>query len=277
MFKHSWSFSENNEEEDLSKKYRSRLAYLSQYRCDPDNEFKYLEIRLESSLEYDTSKSNSDFDLGRRTKTTHFGTGAIDTTALSAFNFLLLAESIGLPFHIPQMTIFGKSAVNAAKNIYKHCPHWSIFTVLRVFSEKNFEAILNRTNLSIMGRTNAELQFDKYILKYENIAAKQLNDKLANSLDIEVSMLKMTPEILSRLVTKVSFNRKEKVISLLCTLYNAKEFSGYDYTKNLLTRTINNLSLEQKLQLIPAFVEFPSKPLNENIRHFQKYNFINPF
>ncbi|TCC67075.1 SIR2 family protein, partial [Citrobacter braakii] len=79
------------------------------------------------------------------------------------------------------------------------------------------------------------------------------------------------------LVTKVSFNRKEKVISLLCTLYNAKEFSGYDYTKNLLTRTINNLSLEQKLQLIPAFVEFPSKPLNENIRHFQKYNFINPF
>lgn len=277
MFKRSWSFSENNEEEDLSKKYRSRLAYLSQYRCDPDNEFKYLEIRLESSLEYDTSKSNSDFNLGRRTKTTHFGNGAIDTPTLSAFNFLLLAESIGLPFHIPQITIFGKTAVNAAKNIYKHCPHWSIFTVLRVFSEKNFEAILNRTNLSIMGRTNAELQFDKYILKYENIATKQLNDKLSNSLDIEISMLKMIPEILSRLVTKVSFYRKEKVISLLCTLYNAKEFSGYDYTKNLLTRTINNLSLEQKLQLIPAFVEFPSKPLNENIKHFQKYNFTNPF
>lgn len=277
MFKRSSSLAENDEEEDSSKKYRSRLAYLSQYRCDPDNEFKYLEIRLESSLEYDISKTNSDFDLGRRTKTTHFGTGTTDNSALSAFNFLLLAENIGLPFHIPNMTIFGKTAVNAAKNIYKHCPQWSIFTVLRVFNEKNFEAILNRNNLSIMGRANAELQFDKYLLKYESIAAKQLNDKLVNSLDIEVSMLKMIPEILSRLVTKTSFDKKEKVISLLCTLYNAKEFSGYDCTKNLLTRTINNLSIEQKLQLIPIFVEFPSKPLNKNIRLYQKRNFINPF
>lgn len=275
MFKRSWFLAEK--EEDLSKKYRSRLAYLSQYRCDPDNEFKYLEIRLESILEHDSSKTNSDFDLGRRTKTTHFGTGTTDSPALSAFNFLLLAENIGLPFHIPKMTIFGKTAVNAANNIYKHCPQWSIFTVLRVFNEKNFETILNRNNLSIMGRANAELQFDKYLLKYESIAAKQLNDKLVNSLDIEVSMLKMIPEILSRLVTKTSFNKKEKIISLLCTLYNAKEFSGYDCTKNLLTRTINNLSSEKKIQLIPAFVEFPSKPLNENIRHFQKHNFINPF
>ncbi|EKY3880930.1 SIR2 family protein [Enterobacter hormaechei] len=275
MFKRSWSFTGNKE--DLSKKYRSRLAYLSQYRCDPDNEFKYLEIRLESGLENYRSKTNSDFDLGRRTKTTHFGTGNADIPALSAFNFLLLAENIGLPFHIPEMTILGKTAVNAAKNIYKHCPQWSIFTVLRVFNEKNFETILNRNNLSIMGRANTELQFDKYLLKYESIAAKQLNDKLFNSLDIEVSMLKMIPEILSRLVTKTSFNKKEKIISLLCTLYNSKEFSGYDYTKNLLIRTINNLSTDQKLQLIPTFVEFPSKPINEHLRRYPNHNFINPF
>ncbi|WP_164095783.1 anti-phage defense-associated sirtuin Dsr2 [Serratia marcescens] len=274
-FKRSWSLSED--EEDLSKKYRSRLAYLSQYRCDPDNEFKYLEIRLESNLEHDNPKTTSDFDLGRRTKTTYFGTGTAEIPVLSAFNFLLLAENIGLPFHIPKMTIFGKTAVSAAKNIYKHCPQWSIFTVLRVFNEKNFESILNRNNLSTMGRTNAELQFDKYLLKYESIAAKQLNDKLINSLDIETSMLKMLPEILSRLVTKTSFDNKKKIISLLCELYNSKEFSGYDCTKNLLTRTINNLSVDQKLQLIPVFVDFPSKPFNEHIRNFQKNNFINPF
>lgn len=277
MFKRSWSLAENSEEENLSKKYLSRLAYLSQYRCDPDNEFKYLEIRLESNLECDTSKKNSDFDLGRRTKTTHFGTGISDIQALSAFNFLLLAENIGLPFHIPGMTIFGKTAVNAAKNIYKHCPQWSVFTVLRVFNEKNFEAILNRNNLSKMGRISAEIQFDKYLSKYESIAAKKLNGKSVNSLDIEISMQKMIPEILSRLVTKTSFDKKEKVISLLCRLYNAKEFSGYDCTKNLLTRTINTLSIEQKLQLIPSFVEFPSKPLKENISLYQNHNFINPF
>lgn len=272
MFKRSCSLFEN--EEELSKKYRSRLAYLSQYRCDPDNEIKYLDIRLESSF---SSNTNSDFDLGRRTKTTHFGTGTMDVPELSAFNFLLLAENIGLPFHIPKMTIFGQTAVNAAKNIYKHCPQWAIFTVLRVFNEKKFETILNRTNLSTMDRTNAEVQFDKYFSKYESIATKQLNDRLVNSLNIEESMLRMIPEILSRLVTKVSFDKKEKIISFLCALYNSKEFSGYEYTKNLLTRSINNLSIEQKLQLIPTFVEFPSNPLNEHLRQFQKYNFINPF
>ncbi|HFI7048784.1 TPA: anti-phage defense-associated sirtuin Dsr2 [Escherichia coli] len=275
MFKRSWLATEN--EEDLSKKYRSRLAYLSQYRCDPDNEFKYLEIRLESSLENNLSTINADFDLGRRTITTHFGASNVDTPALNAFNFLLLAENIGLPFHIPKMNIFGKTAINAAKNIYKHCPQWSVFTVLRVFDERNFETILNRNNLSIMGRANAELQFDKYLLKYENILAKRTNVKPTNSLYNEASMLKMIPEILSRLVTKVSFAKKEKIISLLCEVYNSKDFSGYDCTKNLLIRTINNLSIEQKLKLVPIFVEFPSKPLNFDLKPFQRHGFINPF
>ncbi len=82
-----------------------------------------------------------------------------------------------------------------------------------------------------MGRVNAESQFDKYFSKYESIVSKQLADKLDNSLDIESSMLKVVPEILSRLVTKVSFDKKWKVISLLCRMYNSKEFTGYDYTK----------------------------------------------
>lgn len=275
MFKQSLFFPDK--EKDLSKKYRSRLAYLSQYRCDPDNEFKYLEIRLDSNYEDDSSKSSSDFDLGKRTKTTHFGTGTTDYGALNAFNFLLLAESIGLPFHIPGSTIFGKTAGNAARCIYNHCPHWSIFTVLRIFNEKHFETILNRYNLSTMGRVNAESQFDKYFSKYESIVSKQLADKLDNSLDIESSMLKVVPEILSRLVTKVSFDKKWKVISLLCRMYNSKEFTGYDYTKKLLTRTINNLSLEQKTQLIPTFIDFPSQPLSEHGKHFQRFDFINPF
>ncbi|MCS2149325.1 anti-phage defense-associated sirtuin Dsr2 [Scandinavium manionii] len=275
MFKHSWSLPDN--ERDLSNKYRSRLAYLSQYRCDPDNEFKYLEIRLESSLEHNATKVRSDFDLGRRTQTTNFGSGTTDSAALNSFNFLLLAENIGLPFHIPGCTIFGKTAVNAAKNIYDHCPQWSTFTILRVFNEKHFEYILSRNNLSTMGRTKAEIQFDKYYSKYENLISRQMNDKLDNSLDIEGSMLKVVPEILSRLITKVSFEKKEKIISLLCRLYNSKEFTGYDHTKNLLTRTINNLSLEQKLSLIPIFVDFPSQPINENAKHLQRFGFTNPF
>lgn len=271
------SFYSTKSESDFSKKYRSRLAYLSQYRCDPDNEYKYLEIRLESTLEHNSSEISSDFDLGRRTKRIHFGANPSEDKALYAFNFLLLAENIGLPFHIPGSTIFGNTAVNAAKNIYKHCPQWSIFTVLRVFNEKNFEILLNRNNLSEMRRSKAELQFDKYLLKYESIVLKQLNDKLDSSISIESSMLKVLPEILSRLVTKVSFEKKEKIISFLCKLYNTKEFSGYEHTKNLLTRTINNLNTEQKLQLVPIFIDYPSQPINTHQIHHLRYDFINPF
>lgn len=274
MFKLSWSLPDDGK--DLSKKYRSRLAYLSQYRCDPDNEFKYLEIRLESSLKYDQTEFSSDFDLGKRTKTIIIGSTA-DTSVMNSFNLLLLAEKIGLPFHITDCTILGKPAVSAAKNIYNHCPQWSIFTALRVFNDKHFEYVLSRNNLSMMGRVNIDSQFDKYYQKYENLVFRQIDNKLENSSALETSMLKVVPEMLSRLVTKVSFEKKEKIISLLCRLYNSPAFTSYHTTKKLLIRTIENLSIKQKLSLIPLFIDFPSQPTNENVRNFERYGFINPF
>ncbi|WP_234009391.1 hypothetical protein, partial [Cronobacter sakazakii] len=45
-------------------------------------------------------------------------------------SFFLLAEELGLPFHIPGMNIFSGIVENAARHIYQYSPEWAIFQYL---------------------------------------------------------------------------------------------------------------------------------------------------
>ncbi|HBV9734515.1 TPA: SIR2 family protein, partial [Klebsiella aerogenes] len=126
MFKRSWKIDSENDEH--SSEYKSRLATLSQYRCDPENEIKYLEIKLESSHGISENSKDADFDLNRRTVTTYFGGSPAELKSLDAYNFLLLAEELGLPFHIPGMNIFSSIVENAARHLYSYSPEFAIFS-----------------------------------------------------------------------------------------------------------------------------------------------------
>lgn len=275
MFKHSWRI--DRKDDDYSSEYNSRLATLSQYRSDPENEIKYLEIKLESLPGTSKHTNDTDFDLNTRTVTTYFGGSPTEIRSLDAFSFFLLAEELGLPFHIPGMNIFSGVVENAARHIYQYSPEWAIFSIFRTFDKDKAKSLFNRNRISSLARKKVEDLFDGYFKKYEQIITKKIDDRLNDKLEIEISTLSIIPEILSRLVTKVSFEKKKDIINLLLKLFNSENFYWYMETKDLLKRTISNLSDSQKISLIDIFIDFPSTPPNSQLHMGQKFNFITPF
>lgn len=275
MFKRS--LKNNNKNDDYTSEYNSRLATLSQYRSDPENEIKYLEIKLESPQGISENSKDTDFDLNRRTVTTYFGGSPAELKSLDAFNFLLLAEELGLPFHIPGMNIFSGMVENASRHIYPYSPEFAIFAIFRTFNKDKAKSLFNRGRLSLLERKKVEDLFDGYFKKYEQIILKKIDERLSDKLEIELSTLSIIPEILSRLVTKVSFEKKKDIITLLLKLYNSEGFYDFAETKDLLRRTIASMNDSQKISLIDIFIDYPSKPSNDHLGMGQKYNFITPF
>ncbi|ELY6363772.1 SIR2 family protein, partial [Cronobacter sakazakii] len=275
MFKRSLRL--DSKDDDYSSEYNSRLATLSQYRSDPENEIKYLEIKLESLPGTFKNTNDTDFDLNKRTVTTYLGGSPTEVRSLDAFSFFLLAEELGLPFHIPGMNIFSGIVENAARHIYQYSPEWAIFSIFRTFNKDKAKSLFNRNRISSLERKKVEDLFDGYYKKYEQIITKKIEDRLNDKLEIEISTLSIIPEILSRLVTKVSFNKKKDIIHLLLKLFNSDNFHQYMETKDLLKRTISNLSDLQKISLIDIFIDFPSAPPNTQLHMGQRYNFLTPF
>ncbi|MEP8538980.1 SIR2 family protein [Enterobacter asburiae] len=273
MFKRrNWHLDDNDVN---SSEYNSRLAILAQYHCNPENEIKYLEIKLESRTSYASNDKRADFDLNSRTVTNYFGNTIVESTTLSAFSFLLLCEELGLPFHIPGMNIFSGIVENASMHIYPHSPEWSIFSIFRTFNNDKAKSLFNRNMISAMNRERIEELFDSYYIKYSQLITKKINDRLDESLEIENATLSIIPEILSRLVTKTSFEKKKNIIILLQKLFTTPTFDDYYQTKDLLKRTIANLSDAQIISLISIFLEFPSQPTNNDPR--ARYNYTTPF
>ncbi|WP_234009390.1 hypothetical protein, partial [Cronobacter sakazakii] len=80
------------------------------------------------------------------------------------------------------------------------------------FNKDKAKSLFNRNRISSLERKKVEDLFDGYYKKYEQIITKKIEDRLNDKLEIEISTLSIIPEILSRLVTKVSFNKKKDII-----------------------------------------------------------------
>ncbi|GKV95854.1 SIR2 family protein [Pectobacterium aroidearum] len=265
------------DEDEKSNFYTERLAILSQYGCEPINELKFFEIRLEYNLKDEDSSAEDEFDLGRRRQTQSFGFSVWDDIAIYSYNFFLFVEEIGMPLRIPnKLTISKKTVINAATNIYSYSPEWAMLSLMRFSDEKSIGRIYNRYHLSKMDRNKVNEIIDKYFIKL-----KSIHDKTSTGIEsskgfhLEKCLLRIIPELLSRLVTKCSFEKKKEILIFLCDIFNSNDFHEYACVKNLVKRTIGSLSSEQKIELIPLFIKFPILPNGDEMR--RRYDFINPF
>ena len=76
-----------SETQDVRNKFSERWNTLKQYKCDPWNELKLFESVLERPpIEVQDVTEKQEFDIGRVTRTRHFG--RTDQEALIAYSFL---------------------------------------------------------------------------------------------------------------------------------------------------------------------------------------------
>jgi len=262
-----------SETQDVRNKFSERWNTLKQYKCDPWNELKLFESVLERPpIEVQDVTEKQEFDIGRVTRTRHFG--RTDQEALIAYSFLRFCEDGGLPFRIPHSNLGKKSAEGTLSRISKYSPFWAMATMVRIGDEKVVDHIFNRESLNKMDVAIIDGLIEGYLESLE----KSVEDIRSGSCfyidNFGVVLAKVIPEILSRLCCKCSSELKEKLLNSLLKIYMSSCRGNYGGIRHLTERLISAFSARQRFNLIPRLLDFP---ILENLHPIEEREFINPF
>ncbi len=165
----SISLSEGNLERLEENKYRFRERWdnLKQYKCDPWNEEKLFEIRLErqavSSL---NNVRRNEFDIGR--VTTSYSFKATDEEAFTAYSFLRYCEDSGIPFRIKNTIYAKKAAEGALKRITNYSPFWAFAILIRIGDARSVDTVFDRQSIYKMDIVRVDSLIDDYLSVIED-------------------------------------------------------------------------------------------------------------
>lgn len=247
--------------------FSERWNILKQYKCDPWNEFKLLEQTLK--MEYKISSQNKKtllFDLGRSNNVRHFNTN--NTEVLSAFSFLKFVEDAGIPFKIPGCTYGKKSAMGAIERLSEVVPYWSLSTMLRMGDSKAVDKIFNRGSLLKMRQVDVDSLIRNFIKLFEKVV---LTNNIKESAQKDL-LMRVIPELLSRLISKCSSVEKKEVFKLLIEIYKLDAKIQSLNIDKLTERFVKSLSDGEMLDYLPELIKFEIGDINCGY-----YIFPNPF
>jgi hypothetical protein len=258
---------------DFHADFGDRWNQLKGYECDPWGDLDYFRSRLDGiPKEFKDKEVVHHFEIRRSGITRHLG--GSDTEAIVAYNFLNYFEVIGTPFRINNTTLANDVTINAIKRIVEYSPLWALSVFVRLGSSKEADLIFNRKNLS---KINQE-EIDKKILELLNLH-NETKDIVNSSLGwrdqgIETNYTASLPELLSRLVSKASYDVRKKT---LCFVKNAYESNGkihYSGIKKLVERLIISWPVDKLSELVKVIIkEIPLVDVkNVRINH----DFVDP-
>ena len=253
--------------QELEKESTDRWNALKQYKCDPWNELEIFERSLEQPpVKRSQVTKKKEFDIGRVTQTHHFDRW--DSEALIAYNFLHFCEDAGIPFRIPGVTVVKKSAEGTLSRIVDYSPYWAMASMVRIGDEKVIDHIFHRSLLYRIDTAYADYLVTQYLTSLGQSVADIRSGNSFYADNFGIILAKVIPEILSRLCCKCSFEAKEKLLDFLLGVYQSEHRSNYGGIGNLTNRLLGAFSVQQRFDLIPRLLDFPT---------VEEPEFINPF
>lgn len=253
--------------------YSDRWHFLKQYKCDPLGEMRILENKLDRPyVERQDVTEKEEFDVGRVTRTRHFG--GWDQEAINAYNFLRFCEEVGLPFRIPRGELAPKAVENALSRISGYSSYWAMAILVRNGDERAVDRIFNRTSLSDTTTEFVDNLVDRYLKPLIGSSADIQKGNPYFKDNIGTVLAGLVPEILSRLCCKCSLESKMKLFSFLQDVYRSESKGNYSGIKNLTIRLLESFSAKQRMDLFPQILGFP---VMENLTPQEQSEFINPF
>lgn len=246
----------------IQAKYEPRFQLFSEYQCSPKDESLIFSQGLKGEPAPFSSDSRTDtrhFDIGKMTHSYCFGN--VNEDSLNGYSFLMFTEETGIPVKLPGITFDKASVLGAIRRISKYSFHWALVTFVRSghFQEKEVDILLNREALASLTTE----QIDFYIVSFIKAAneAKSDFENLPNatlSFNLGGSIAQITPEILSRLCARCSYESMLKMLVFLRDLYLCEKKSlHYKGVANLAKRLLSNWPHNKKDDLFTALLNIP--------------------
>lgn len=263
----------NNQRRNELQQQNARWDELKAFRCDPWNELKLYELKLDRPpVHRKILTEKREFDIGRVSRTRHFH-GA-DQEVISAYSFLRFCEEVGLPYRVGSYTMATKTALASLRRISRFSSFWAIATLARLGDAKAADSLFSRESVCRFTANEA----DQLIQNYLDALNKCRDDIHAGDAfrndSYGVRLAQLLPEVISRLCCKCSGETKRRVLEFVTGIYASPDKTNYRNVKNLTNRLISSMSEEEQYSLVPDLLKIP---FPEDLNLLVKDEFLNPF
>ncbi|WP_280550448.1 anti-phage defense-associated sirtuin Dsr2 [Halomonas sp. 11-S5] len=263
----------NNQRRNELQQQNARWDELKAFRCDPWNELKLYELKLDRpSVQRKSLTEKREFDIGRVSRTSHFL--GVDQEIINAYSFLRFCEEVGLPYRVGNYTMATKTALASLQRISKFSSFWAIATLARLGDAKAVDSLFSRESVYRFTANEA----DQLIQNYLDTLNKCRDEIHAGSAfrndSYGVRLAQFLPEVISRLCCKCSGETKRRVLEFVTGIYASPDKTNYRNVKNLLNRLISSMTEVEQYSLIPDLLEIPYP---EDLNLLVKDEFLNPF
>lgn len=263
----------NNQRWNELQQQNARWDELKAFRCDPWNELKLYELKLDRpSVQRKTLTEKREFDIGRVSRTRHFH-GA-DQEVISAYSFLRFCEEVGMPYRVGSCTMATKTALASLQRISKYSSFWAISTLARLGDAKAVDSLFSR---EAVYRFTAH-ESDQLIHGYLDALNKCRDDIHAGDAfrneNYGVRLAQLLPEVISRLCCKCSRESKNRVLEFITGIYASPDKTNYRNVRSLIERLIISMSEVDQYTLVPDLLKIP---FPENLNQIINNEFLNPF
>jgi hypothetical protein len=263
----------NNLRRNELQQQNARWDELKAFRCDPWNELKLYELKLDRpSVQRKILTEKREFDIGRVSRARHFH-GA-DQEVITAYSFLRFCEEVGLPYRVGSYTLATKTALASLRRISRYSSFWAIATLARLGDAKAVDSLFSRESVYRFTAHEADQLIQNYLDALDKCRDDiHAGDAFRND-SYGVRLAQLLPEVMSRLCCKCSVEKKHRILDFVTGIYASPDKTNYRNVKNLTKRLITSMSEVEQYSLVPDLLRIP---FPEDLNLLVKYEFLNPF
>ena len=216
------------------QEFSERWQELKAWDCDPRTTLSYFHESLSQTPPSPRSGRHTTrtFDPGERTITYHFTDN--ENLGIPAFAYIRFYEQVGMPMRLPWINLFGRSLLTACEQIAPLIGYWSPAIFVRA---GRVEELMKYELMSRVQVAGMQSDIAKRLYAWGIEAIKRELESFSGRVEMhpaQKALLKVLPELLSRLAFKVGSAELEKTFPIALQFHQAQGIRSHRELHNTL-------------------------------------------
>ena len=256
--------------------YTERTHELANYFCDPLAEIINFEKVVKPYVYEDGVEEKPSFDLDRKNIT--YNWTQEQKQLRIATQFMRVLEEYGVPLSLCRVGQFNKEFISVfINNLSQVYPTMAAVIMLRSGNIESVDGLFGRKMLMQLTRKTIDDVLRIYIGLFKDITSRSKKD--AASKYRTDAIRAVIPEIVSRLVSKASYDERLEVLHLIELYYKSKSVELVPHMEVVVKRLMNSFTIKEQHNLLRRlfYMPFPRNiPMSHtNITAFDPISYIN--
>ncbi len=245
---------------------RDRWEKLSTFKCNSSEDLNQTATAVSEGRPTSSPpwEERVGFDPGHRIEIRRYEHDSEFEKCWPAFQFLRLFEDGGQPVKLGNSDIWGSCTANAAKWIASLEPEMAISYMIRDSHHQEIKTWFNRVRVAIMDQKLVDRLYSRLydsLKQVINFLNSRPDDFSVFGGNVESRLVRILPEILSRLCFRLSDTDRAQLFDLMIEMYElplfTRNFHLHEGVQCLFERTLLAMNDEEILGRMPRLISLP--------------------